>query len=87
MERSRKTESDIAGVIMGLLMYFFFWGLSGVVGIFTWPYILNTLLVLSGKTAEVVWWQGFLIGLVPIIGKMRISVPLAIIVWVIMLFV
>ncbi|GAJ12412.1 unnamed protein product, partial [marine sediment metagenome] len=35
---------------------------SGIIGMFCWPYGLNTWLIFIGKPATVLWYHGFLIG-------------------------
>lgn len=58
--------------------------LGFAVGAVTFPYMINTWLVYFGKEAVVVWWQGGLLGFVPVIGQ--IGIPGAVITWIIMLF-
>lgn len=59
--------------------------ISGIIGAFCWPYALNTWLVFLGKPAMVLWWHGFLLGYVPWLGQM--SIPAAVITWILMLFI
>lgn len=73
--------SMFGGFILLTIVIIFF---SGIIGMFTWPYILNSWLIYAGKSASVVWWHGFLLGLVPYIGCL--SIPGAAITWIIMLF-
>jgi hypothetical protein len=56
----------------------------GIVGIFCWPYGINTWLVFAGKPAIVQWYKGFLIGCIPVFGKY--SVIFAILTWILMMF-
>lgn len=54
--------NPIIGLIITLAIAF-------MVGCFTWPYIINTLLdILVNKPPAVTWWQGGLIGMVPGFG-------------------
>lgn len=55
------------------------------IGAVCWPYTINTWLVFFGKPATIVWWQGALLGFVPGLGQ--VSIPAAVITWILMLFV
>lgn len=77
--RTKTTGGFGCGVII------FIWLLSFVVGIFCWPYAIETVALMLGKTVTVAWWQGGLIGLVPALGQF--SIPVAVIVWIVSLFV
>lgn len=84
--RNSKDLDDIVGGIMALFILVFFWLLSAIVGIWTWPYTINTWLVFLGKTAVVTGWHGFFLGLVPFVGKIKFSLTLAVLTWIFMLF-
>lgn len=58
--------------------------LGAIVGALLWPYTINAWLVFAGKPPAVVWWQGALLGFVPVLGQA--TLPLAIVTWVLMLF-
>lgn len=58
--------------------------LGVVLGAFLWPYTINTWLEYFGKEASVIWWQGALLGLVPVVGQA--TIPVAVITWILMLF-
>ncbi len=58
--------------------------ISGIVGMFCWPYTINTWLIFAGKPIAVVWWQGFLMGMIPKFGKF--SLPFAVATWIILMF-
>jgi hypothetical protein len=74
--------SSIVGFgILGVLCLFCSFG---IIGIWVWPYALNSWLIYLGKTAKVLWWQGFLLGVFPPLGILGIMV--AIVTWVAMLF-
>lgn len=64
------------------------WGgllaLSGIVGGFCWPYGINSWLVYLDKPPALGFWGGFLLGCLPVAGQC--SIPLALITWVLMLF-
>jgi hypothetical protein len=49
------------------------------------PYTINTWLVFYEKEPKALWWQGLLIGCIPVLGKY--SVLLAIATWIIMYFI
>lgn len=57
---------------------------SAIIGAICWTYSINTWLVYAGKDPVIVWWQGALIGFVPYVGQFSIAV--AVITWIIMLF-
>ena len=57
---------------------------SAAIGMFLWPYTLNTWLEFVGKPAVVVWWHGALLGFAPVLGQL--SIPAAIATWILMLF-
>ncbi len=54
------------------------------IGALVWPYTINAWLVYAGKPPAVLWWHGALLGLVPGLGQF--AAPLAILTWVLMLF-
>lgn len=56
-----------------------------ILGAVLWPYTINTWLLYVGKDPAVVWWQGGLLGFVPVIGQL--SVPAAVVTWLVMLFI
>lgn len=58
--------------------------ISALIGGFAWTYSLNTWLVFFGKEPIIVFWQGMLLGLTPVIGQSSIIV--AIITWILFLF-
>jgi hypothetical protein len=74
---SNETKLGCSGLIVYILA-------GGIIGAFCWPYTINTWLLFLGKTNQIVWWQGFFIGLVPYFGQ--ISIFCAILTWVLMLF-
>jgi len=57
---------------------------SAIIGGFAWTYSLNTWLAFFGKEAGIVFWQGAILGVVPWLGQA--SIPVAIITWILMLF-
>ena len=57
---------------------------SMAVSSFLWPYSLNEWLLYTGKEPTVHWWHGAIIGILPPLGF--ISIPLALITFVFMLF-
>ena len=68
-----------------LIVYLGILCLGALVGAICWTYTINTWLVFLGKTPIIVWWQGSLIGYVPIIGQL--AIPAAVVTWIIMLVV
>jgi len=63
---------------------FLVWMIFGVIGGFAYPYAINEWLSFFGKENTIVWWQGFVLGLIPGIGQA--SLPVAAVTWVLMLF-
>jgi len=70
-------ELGCFGIFLGLTI-------SGIIGAFCWPYALNTWLAFLDKTIVVLWWQGLLLGCVPIVGQW--AIPAAVTTWILMLF-
>jgi hypothetical protein len=58
--------------------------LGGIMGIFCWPYGINTWLVFAGKPVAIHWYHGFIIGIIPFFGKF--SIVFAVLTWIIMMF-
>ncbi len=56
----------------------------GIIGIWVWPYAINSWLVFYGKSPSIVWWQGFLLGVYSPLGK--IGILAAIVTWIAMMF-
>ena len=72
------------GGIATVLCLIFFWG---IVGIWVWPYMINAWLIFFGKTAQILWWHGFIIGfLLSLVGIRVIAVILALATWIAMMF-
>lgn len=69
---------------MYLLLIFTVLSIGGIIGAICWPYAINSWLVYAGKEAQILWWQGFLLGYVPAIGQL--ALPCAIATWLLMLF-
>ena len=63
---------------------FCFWGtvLSILMGTFLWPYTINSWMEHYGKNGDVCWWQGALLGLVPILGPL--SPVAAVVTWIVL---
>lgn len=72
-------------VVIGCMIVFIVLFLSALVGGFCWAYSINTVLTWFGRAAIVKFWQGALIGLVPGLGQA--SLPVAVVIWVISLFI
>ncbi len=58
--------------------------LSGIVGMFCWPYTINSWLIYLGKEPTVVWWHGFILGYIPFFGQ--VSIPAVVITWLLLMF-
>ena len=68
---------------LGILPIIIVLSIFGIIGGFCFPYALNSWLVFFGKAPTVVFWQGFLLGIIPYIGQS--SIPVAIITFIVML--
>ena len=55
-----------------------------LIGAFLWPYVINEWLIYFGKEASVVWWQGAILGFIPVLGQ--IMLPVVVITWIAMMF-
>ncbi len=78
-----KRNFGVFGMLGGLGIFIFLI-VSGIIGAFCFPYALNTWLGYFNKPETVLWWQGMLLGFVPIIGQL--SIFAASLTWIIMLF-
>lgn len=82
MESIKSLAATIGG--FGVLIVIGF-GISFAIGTCLWPYTINTWLVYSGKTPQIEWWMGGLMGLTPGLGQS--CIPAAIITFIAMLFI
>src|SRR5512145_917521 len=82
--RRRRKVKDGFFASLGILGVLLFLSLSGLIGAICWPYALNEWLVFLGKDPKVLWWHGFLMGYIPGLGQA--SIPVAVITWILMLF-
>ena len=55
-----------------------------VIGGLLWPYSIHAWGLIMHKEIHVEFWQGGLLGIAPIVGQL--SIPIAIITWICMLF-
>jgi len=76
-------RNDNSGCIAMLVATATILAISLVVGAICWPYTINHWLVFFGKTSTISAWQGALLGIIPGFGQL--SVPAAVITWVLML--
>lgn len=67
-----------------LLIALIIWSFMGVIGASTWPYLVNSWLLVAGKETVIVWWQGFLMGLIPGVGQL--AIPVSLLTFIILLF-
>jgi len=74
----------IVGIGCGMFVLLFIVLLGVLPGMICWPYTINSWLAFAGKPEAVEWWQGALIGLIPGFGQL--SIPAAVVTWIIMLF-
>lgn len=82
MKLKFRYTNDTAMAQFGCLMILII--VSAIINGVTFPYTLNSWLIYFGKEPIIVWWQGILLGLVPGIGQL--SITLAVITWILMLF-
>lgn len=66
------------------LIYVIILLISAAIGAVLWPYTINTWLVYFGKSPLFTWYYGAILGFVPFIGQL--TIPLAIITWIAMMF-
>ena len=64
-------RSDIF-VMMGVCF------ISGIIGVFCWPYAINSFLIYHGKLPVITRWQGFFLGCIPFFGQLGILVAVEI---------
>lgn len=79
MKLDERTPAKVSCV--GVFTYFL---VSAGLGSICWPYTINTWLIYLDKDPALQWWQGALIGLVPLLGQL--SIPFAVVTWILMLF-
>lgn len=72
------------GLILGIIGYgigvlavysipiIIIYGILGLIGGFLWTYVINTWLVYFGYVPVLLFWHGFLIGIIPKIGQLSI---------------
>jgi len=81
-----KDAGAIAGIFaLGCTPIAIFLAIGAAVGAICWPYTINTWLEYIGKDPVLVWWQGALMGFVPVLGQL--AIPAAVATWVLMLFI
>lgn len=51
---------------------FTFLAINALIGSLCWPYVINTWLTYAGKTPDILWYQGMLIGFVPGVGQLAL---------------
>lgn len=73
------------GSELGCLTIIFILLISMLIGGFCWTYSINTWLHFFGKAPAVRFYQGALIGLIPVLGQ--VSLPVAVITWIVTLFI
>ena len=64
----------------GCVILLLFIILSVTTGAFAWPYTINTWLVFMGKPATVTWYQGAILGCMPIFGQL--ALPAMALTWI-----
>ena len=65
------------GYALGILAVFsiplvIIYGILGIIGGFLWTYVINTWLVYFGYVPCVLFWHGFLLGIIPKVGYLSI---------------
>ena len=62
-----------------------FWCIvCAIIGGLLWPYTINTWLIFFHKAPIITFWQGALIGFLPVLGPVTIGA--AVVTWLLMLF-
>ena len=71
-------EAQFVGVLLGLIIVALISGLC-------WNYSLNHWLVYFDKPQRIAFWQACILGFVPFLGQA--SIPVAVITWILSLFI
>ena len=79
VEQWKRVKNDAE--LQKMIVFGFF--MSIIAGAFLWTYTINSWIEFAGKEPSVVWWQGALLGMVPLLGPF--SIPAAAITWVLLL--
>ena len=58
--------------------------ISAIIGAILWPYTINIWLIYFGKQPIFTWYYGAILGFIPAIRQL--TIPLAIITWIAMIF-
>ena len=82
MKTKFRYTNDAATAQFGCLIIILI--VSAIINALTFPYTINSWLIYFGKEPIIVWWQGILLGLVP--GISQLSITLAVLTWIMMLF-
>ena len=77
-------KEALATLGVGGFMIVIILSVFAAIGAIVWPYTINTWLIFAGKAPIIVWWQGSIMGFVPVMGQ--IGIPVAFVTWVLMLF-
>ena len=75
----------VGGTLLPFILISIIMGICGIIGGFLWTYVINTWLVFFGKEAIVLFWHGFLLGMIPKLGIL--SIPCAILTFIVMLII
>ena len=66
-----------------LVVLLFICLITALVGGLTWPYSIEQWAAYLGNDVDVHFWQGAILGFIPGVGQ--ISIPFAVITWILML--
>lgn len=58
--------------------------INALIGIIAWPYTINSWLEYAGNEPQIVWWQGMILGLIPVFGEF--TIPAAFATWILLMF-
>ena len=72
-------------VLVYVGVVFVCFGIFAAIGYLCWPYSINTWLVWADRPPAVQGWHGALLGCAPVAGQL--SIPAAIITWIVTLFI
>lgn len=81
--RSSRINND-GSELMGCITVIIIASISAAINAVTFPYMINFWLEYAHKEPVVAWWHGILIGFVPGLGQL--SIPGAVLTWIISLF-
>ena len=81
MCKIKKKEKEMKSVF---IIWIIVMTVSAIIGAFLWPYSINTWLIYFHKPPVFQWYYGAILGFIPGIGQL--TIPIAVITWIAMMF-